>query len=304
MRFYHGSGFNLLIALLLLPGFLLAESGLTEEAERFPGTRDQRGVLWKIEKENVASGYLFATIHSEDPRVLDLPEKVAKALDQAPRVVLETEMSPEDMLLMLEKLMLPPGESLVELLGIETFIPVFGALSQRGITYGVASRLRPWAAMLLLNMPPMETGEFLDMYLKNRAEQAGIPVFGLESIEEQADLFSGFDLDTQLEMLRATLKYQDSFEEILEKLHQFYLAGDLSGMLEFSEDLLEEEDRELNAALMEKLLDERNHRMLRRMKAHLQERGAFIAVGALHLPGENGLLNLLRQAGYQLTPEH
>jgi len=80
-----------------------------------------------------------------------------------------------------------------------------------------------------------------------------------------------------------------------------YLKGDLDEIYRRSMEMQSQDD-ELAKRLMHSLIDERNQRMLERMLPELKKGRTFIAVGALHLPGEFGLLNLLRKAGFAVTP--
>jgi uncharacterized protein YbaP (TraB family) len=84
-------------------------------------------------------------------------------------------------------------------------------------------------------------------------------------------------------------------------LRSQYLARDIGAMMKAWRDSLAKLDPRDAAVLNARMLDERNHRMVRRMKVRLAEGNAFICMGALHLPGKAGILNLLRAQGYTVS---
>ena len=86
-----------------------------------------------------------------------------------------------------------------------------------------------------------------------------------------------------------------------EAITERYLAGDLAGILELSREQLPNSDDGLHARLMTRLIDDRNRRFAARLGETLSAGSAFVAVGALHLPGEAGLVALLQAEGYRVT---
>jgi len=141
----------------------------------------------------------------------------------------------------------------------------------------------------------------LDHELQRRAQDQGLPVFGLETVAEQIDVFDGLDLAAQVELLEAALDQQGQIEGWWRATRRAYLERDTASLYRL---LLEQSaagDPELAARLIEAVLDRRNERMVERMAPRLAAGRAFVAVGALHLPGERGVLRLLEEQGYEVT---
>lgn len=296
VRFFLAVSFLLLC---LLPFHVYAEA-----VESPAITPPKEGLLWKIDKDELPSSYLFGTIHSEDKRVLDLPDVVQETFAQSTRLVLEMNMDDIDMLAVVEKLFLPDDENLAVMLGKEDFQRLFMALSRHGVMVNMAMRLKPWVAMMILSFPESEGGDYLDLYLEKQAKAKDVPVYGLETVDEQFNVFEKFSLDEQLVMLRGTLDEVEQMPQFLETMHTLYLARDLDGIQKLSEDLLHSEDpneEALMQRLWKRLLDDRNHVMLARMQAHLAAGNAFVAVGALHLVDTQGLVVMLQQQGYTVS---
>jgi uncharacterized protein YbaP (TraB family) len=261
-----------------------------------------KGLLWQIEKAGSAPSYLFGTIHSEDPRVLELPEAVSERLQAATSFSLEIQLDSSLTELFMERMFLPEGKKLARLIGTEAFLQTFQALSEHGLPFEVVSRLQPWAATLFLSTPPVKTGQYLDLILYERAKSSGKALHGLETADEQLAIFESFSTQDQIKILKETLKNQDGIKETLEATHILYLQRDLAGLQELMDKQVRaSKEKKLNQKFMKRLVDDRNRRMAERMQPRLQEGNAFIAVGALHLPGTKGILKILEKQGYTLS---
>jgi uncharacterized protein YbaP (TraB family) len=297
------SGF-LLTVLLLLPlwnGAAMADARAAKSsAVSEPASRYTKGLLWKIESPGTATSHLFGTIHSDDARVNVLPEAVARALDNSERFVMEAMLDGDSLVQMAQTMFFTDERTLEQVIGRKLYTESVKALNARGIpTLGVEKQ-KPWAVMMALSMPPPKTGEFLDLVLQARATRQSMPVSGLETIAEQLAVFDGLPLPQQIALLEDTVRMQADLDREFEALHKAYLARDLAAIVAISEKH-ESGDERLYNEVMDRLLDQRNRRMADRMTPLLKQGGAFIAVGAAHLPGEAGLLYRLEKAGYRVT---
>jgi hypothetical protein len=287
--------FKRLHPLLLLILLLLAAGAVQAETEK--------GLLWRVETGEGAVSHLFGTIHSEDPRVLELPKQVSRAFDSARTLVLEMDLGAEEVQTMGQAMMLPADGELQQLLGPELYRQSVAAMAGRGYPATVVNRLQPWAVVLILNMPQPETGLFLDYLLYIKAAEQGKTVIGLEQMGEQLAVFTSLSLNEQVSMLRDTLRDHHNFSQLFEQLLSTYLERDLQKLLELSEQQnMRGSDTALQQRFMGSLVDERNLRMAERLLPLLEAGEVFAAVGALHLPGDTGLLALLRRQGLRVSP--
>ena len=260
-----------------------------------------KGVLWKIETQNAPPSFLFGTIHSDDARVTALPEVVAKSLDVSNRFAMEALIDGDGLVQMAQAMYFNDGKTLEQVIGKKLYADVLQTLTKHGLpTLGVEKQ-KPWAVMMMLSMPPPTTGQYLDLILETRAAQQNKPIRGLETIQEQIAVFNDLPLPDQTLLLQETLRDYQDFDKAFEQLIKAYLARDLKDLLEISEKH-EPANNIMYQKVMDRLLTARNTRMLERMTPLLQQGQAFIAVGAAHLPGDAGLLNLLEKAGYRVTP--
>jgi len=198
-------------------------------------------------------------------------------------------------------MLLPPGAHLSQLVGDRLFREVESALAERGLPVLAAPRLKPWAAAVMLATPDME-GDPLDQRIYRKALALGKKVHGLERPAEQMAYFDELSPDLQKRLLEETLAQLDGFETRLEQLKKAYLEGDLHRLQRLSLEIDAAGDEALAAWFRERLIDRRNRIMLERLLPLLEANATFVAVGALHLPGNDGLIKLLRNAGYRVTP--
>ena len=262
-------------------------------------TTEQKGLLWKISKTGVAPSYLFGTIHSDDPRVMELPAAVEKALNTAESVALEIELSIGNMLHSATAMFFEGDDTLKDVLPAKDYQAIIARLEEHGIPAAAANRMKPWAIMVTLSMPELESGKFLDLLLYERAIETGKAVYGLETIDEQLGVFEKMSIKEQVILLHETIDLIEKEPDFFEKLHQLYLTRNLTKLLEFYQSYLKSPaHQEILEKFDIKILKLRNERMVQRMQPRLREGNAFVAVGTLHLPGEEGIIRLLEQQGY------
>lgn len=263
---------------------------------------DQQGILWKIEGKGIAPSYLLGTIHSEDPQVLQLASTVSSQLDAARSFTAEMDLGLENAFSVAMSMMIQDGKELPELIGQSRFDKCVTVLAEYGMPEMMIRQLKPWAVMAQMSMPKPKTGEFLDRVLYERALQAQKPVYGLETYEEQVNVFDKLTLQQQIALLDEAIENYPHLDEQLRTLLGLYMQRDLRALQQYSEKLNKKSSQDLVTTFNQRLLIDRNVRMMDRMQVRLQEGNAFIAVGALHLPGEQGLLQLLAARGYRVTP--
>ncbi len=292
MNLRAGAGYRLRACIYILIICLPAVTGA--EVSRPPG------LLWEITGPGMKASYLFGTVHSEDPEVLQLPPPVRRAFDAAGSVVLEVRMDTDAIIQSGAAMLLTDGRTLPELVGRPLFEQTVRAMQPRGIPEDVLARMKPWAAATTLSLPPPETGEVLDMLLARQAGEAGKPLYGLETIREQLDIFDTMPEPDQVLMLRDVVENLAVIERMNRELLEAYKRRDLAGLQALSEQYMQAGDFKVSSELEQRLIVDRNRVMVERMQPYLDAGPVFIAVGALHLPGDEGMLNLLERRGYTL----
>ncbi len=260
----------------------------------------ERALLFEISAPAAPPCYLFGTFHSEAPRVLALSPATRDAFERSPVFILEMIPDARTMSRSMEIMVYGDGRELARVVGAPLYGRLVEALAELGLPAEAIRGFKPWAAATLLALPPARTGEFLDIHLYRTALAAGKEVIGLETIEEQVAVFDSLGEEDQILMLKETLDIRHQLPLILERLLAAYLDRDLTALARLGDDYLGRGDPGLAENFRRAALDDRNPRMAARLEAPLRAGGCFIAVGALHLPGAEGLLARLGRAGWRV----
>jgi uncharacterized protein len=281
------------------------------------GTENANAILWKVEKAGVAPSHLFGTMHLTDERINTLPPRVRKAFTDSSRLVLELDdISPGGFMKamtenprMVELMLFTDGRRLDQLLGAEDFRKISEVLSRAGVPAAMGGLLRPWVATMMLSVSVCEQRRMgagllpLDANLAKDAEKRGIKAQGLETVESQFEALAGVPEADQVEMLKSGVRFYARIDDMLETMVQLYLQRQLGAIWPLQLVLAEKVGVPSKAfeSAEKSLLVTRNLGMRDKALGLLAQGNAFIAVGGLHLPGKQGLVALLREAGYTVT---
>lgn len=257
----------------------------------------EKGLFWKLESPNGQISYLFGTIHTDDNRVTDFPPQVHNALKSVDLFVMETTPNGNP-----ANYLMPEG-SLKTMLTETEMDQVRTLVDFHVMHLEQALKMKPWLLALVFSQSKPQTPYAQDNLLMRSAEDYLKPVKGLEENEEHFAVIDSFSVNEQLLMLRAALKQtQEEKEKDFEQLVEIYLQGDSDKLLALDTEMTGATlPKPLWKRMRAKLLDERNALMAQRALNLAKEQSVFVAVGAAHLAGEDGLINAFKQAGYTLT---
>ncbi|WP_396589211.1 TraB/GumN family protein [Bermanella sp. R86510] len=259
------------------------------------------GLLWRVHKPGSPVSYIFGTIHVSDSRVKALNSQILKRFNEAKTICLEILPNREVQVSIGRAMMQKEGQTLDQQLGNNLFSKVSLALNKQGMTPIQALYLKPWAAMVLISRPQTGAGYALDEHLYHLATHQYKQLCALETVEEQLGIFDDLDIDKQIILLRDALEHLEQVQSMNKQLIETYLTGNLDKLYELGTSMQGSDDA-LTAQIRRRLIHDRNQTMLSRMLPVLEQGRSFIAVGALHLPGDDGLLQLLRNNGFVVTP--
>jgi hypothetical protein len=267
-----------------------------------------RGRLWRIETATGAVSHLFGTMHSSHPALTQgLPRSVLDAFAASRVLALEINLLRADLGAFAEAMLLPPGTNLTSLVGAELAAQIKQALGQLGMPARAVERMTPWAASLSLTTSYEESlrrkvgMKPLDLYLQLGAERAAMRVVALETLQEQLTVFTDMPIELQAAMLQASLASRGLMALAMEDMLALYLDGDLDGLYRHYVANTERAEAGFFSYFNDAILVRRNRTMIERALPLIEEGGAFIAVGALHLAGPDSLLVLLQDAGYAVS---
>jgi uncharacterized protein YbaP (TraB family) len=286
---------------------------LTSIEEQARSTPNGKGLLWKIEIGQAPPSYLFGTMHVTDPRVTTLPAKAARAFESAGTVVIETTEILDQASLMgtlarhPDLMMFTDDTTLSGLLASQDRERLEQKLAERGIPLAAVEKMKPWLISAMVALPACEWRRkqqglpVLDVRLAEDARAAGKKLEGLETVADQMQAMASLPMELHLHGLADTLRLGDRLDDVIETMIVLYGRGDTGTIWPLLRTV--SPGAEAGYAAFEKaLVSERNKTMLQKAEPIIAAGDAFIAVGALHLPGPDGLIEQFRRRGFTVSP--
>lgn len=266
----------------------------------YPGPEEfGQGLLWEVSREGVPPSYVFGTIHVVERHVSEQLDKVRVVLAESEVFVMEAIPEPDDIALMRRMMFFDDGLKLQDVISADLYAETLAVLRAYHLMENDVAAMKPWAAYLTMSYPA-EMGIVLDQQLLHLARTGEAATRGLESMEELGGLFNSLSLADQVRLLTDAVCHREILEGDFAKMISLYTQGDLAGLFSYGQ-RYSFADNTLYENLTEKILTERNYRMVERMQPILETGAAFIAMGALHLPGEEGVLALLERYEFEIT---
>jgi uncharacterized protein len=272
-------------------------------------------LLWKISPPNGAKpSYLLGTIHVTDQEINDLPESLKKTVRSSKVLALELKEAANQRTLnarMMEKtdhIMLPEGKNLWDILPDEIEGKIRNHPTIKTYPAGMVEKFRPWVIGMIFNKPECEslraqTRFVLDQTLAFQAQLSNVTVAGLETVEEQLKVFSEFSEQDEVDLLAMNVEPKIPVEDQVATMVSLYKSRRIMAMEPLMKVLdTDPKSQKTNEKFVAALLGQRNVNMANRSAPLIDKGQAFIAVGALHLAGDNGVVELLRKKGYTLKP--
>lgn len=302
-------GAGLALALASAPGQTWAQTAdaasVAAAAPRaVPLAEGQGPALWVV-RDADSTLYLFGTVHVLRPTTAWGSPRVDAAFDSASEIWLEIS-NPDDVasiMPLIQQHGISPDRPLSSLLTAEQFADLDAAAQTIGLSGAQMEPMRPWLAALQLSMAPLVKAGYdpqsgVELILKARAEAAGKPLHGLETIDRQISILAGLEEVDQLAFLTETLGMFDNAATELDQLVNAWATGDVDSINRLGVD----EMKAVSPAVYEALLVRRNTDWADQIQTMLEGSGTvFIAVGAAHLAGDDSVQQILTQRGVTVT---
>ncbi len=271
----------------------------------FAGRVNAQSMLWEVSGNELKQpSYLFGTYHILKDSYISKAPTVRQAFDKSAGVVVETTVDSAAMLSMAMKAMMP-GKNLKQLISPADYELVANEFKKMtGYDLAMFSMMKPIMTATTLSMAYTEkesdtlnrfTGQPIDLFFASEGRKLNKTVTPLETMEQQMGfLFDHDPVEKQATDLVTMVKEKAGMQKAAGDLTKLYLKGDLDGLYKLSRSF---EDKYGDLSF---LVTERNQTWMKRLPGLMATRPTFIAVGALHLAGPDGLIALLRTQGYQL----
>ena len=286
-----------LSAFLLLLGYLACGS-LAQAA-------NDRAFLWQVSSDTT-SIHIMGSIHFAKPDVYPLRTEIEQAFQQSDNLVVEANLNTASMLeaqrLMLSKGMYPAGETISDHIRPKNYQTLLAFLNDNGLPTINFLQFKPSALYITLaSLQLMKAGlspdHGIDLHFARQAEGRK-KILELESVAYQINLI--LDLPNQEALLMQTLAEFGDYNELVKALDDNWRSGDQTALNEL---MIEQPLRDYpdTKPVMQALLFDRNYTMTEKITGYLQSKESyFVVVGAGHLVGDQGIINLLKQAGYSV----
>ena len=295
------------------------QSRLRAKAELTPHAS---GLLWQVEKNGHRS-YIIGTLHLPVPQLASINSQVGELMLDTDQLLLELTLDAEKSFQAAltsdpSLFLITEGPSLIDRLGEEAWAKVAALLKSRGIPSFTASRYQPWFLGLTLAIPPCVTqavqkGELgLDRQLEQTALNRNLPTGSLDTVDALITLFSSEPLDTQIDQMKEAIEagvFGESSSPAT--IIDFYFKEEVQLIWTYEEwkalKTAEENGEKAEAIanqlrqLEQELVLDRNLSWMETLSDVLAKGPTTVAVGALHLPGEQGLLAQLEAQGFRIT---
>ncbi len=270
-------------------------------------------LLWKISGNGLEKpSYIFGTHHMAPVSVLDSVPCFNEALASVDKVYGEMIMadatSPESQQMMMMAAMAPQDSTLTAILSpaaIDSLNTILAKYLGPQMTVAALNPMKPAMVSTLLAaaqtqaaFPQYNMAQQLDGEIQSRAAAIGKEVGGLETMADQCQALFGGSILAQANDLMQAVRNDDIAIDVVKRLASAYLAGDLQAML----DIMENPATGFNDEQADRMINKRNADWMRVLAGMLPTMSVLIAVGAGHLPGDKGLISLLRREGYTVEP--
>ena len=264
----------------------------------------QNSLLWEITDPNGNTSFLFGTYHLVGSDYLNDHVKVSEAYSSSERVVVETVID-SSKLMQVASMSMMQGNTLWDFYDTAQFEFIDDEFKQvTGMPLTNMVQLKPVAVAMFYSLTIAQqelansglnfSGQPIDMYFASNGSKSGKEVVTLETMMEQMEMLYNSDpLEEQAEMLLDMME-DTTVKSVNIELLKYYEEGNIEAMAKLAEEMGDDYGD------MAVLLDNRNNKWVEQLKPLIAEGDAFIAVGALHLPGKEGLISLLKAEGYKV----
>jgi len=261
-----------------------------------------KSLLWRISGKDLEKpSYVFGTIHAICSEDYFFTEKMSKAFHECNQLILEVNLKDPDMSAQLqEQMLLPEGKNLSDYFSNQDRYQLFATKLKESadIDIDAFSKFKPFVLISAMSLQGFScpTTVSYEVNLMEMVKESDIKIGGLETATSQMEIFDKLSNEDIEGLLFEAIGVETPKREMDEQLIALYKEQDLQGIYKLMSTSTELKGHEAE------FLTDRNKNWVKLLPAMIQKTPGFVAVGAAHLPGENGVLNLLKKAGYKVEP--
>ncbi|HRG90845.1 MAG TPA: TraB/GumN family protein [Chitinophagales bacterium] len=263
-------------------------------------------LLWKITGNGLKKpSYLYGTMHTSDARVFNFSDSLMQFFNASKAYAMELDPVTAFDFSLISKITMGKGLSLKKMIPDTDYVFLDSVMRKEvGLSVKIFDNVAPVFTMSLLEMKSMGLSdssikgnkEVLDVYFHNLARKKKKKLIGIETVEEQLGALNSLTYQEQADMLLVELHAMRNNSSEGTELVEYYLQQDLDKLAAMNS------VTDMPGKFYTALVTDRNIRMADRIAVFIQEQPVFVAIGALHLPGTGGVIELLRKKGYTVYP--
>ncbi|MAZ72060.1 MAG: TraB/GumN family protein [Flavobacteriaceae bacterium] len=262
--------------------------------------QNENSLLWKVEGNGIKTSYVFGTFHMLPKKDFELKGKVTNALQNSEILVLELDMDdPKMQTEMMQLSALTDGKTLSEFMDAEEYTLIDTYLKEKmGMGLDNFKTFKPLlvSTMVMMGYLGKDMASYEASLIKLTKEQQK-EVKGLETVAFQMGIFDEQPYEQQLDDIIKLLKEETIMKDMFTEMITLYKNENIDGLYDYMDDFFNGDKAQL-----ERMLHNRNQNWIPKMGEYSKEQTVFYGVGAGHLGGKLGVINLLRAAGYTVTP--
>lgn len=261
-------------------------------------TERESSLLWKVEGDDIETSYIFGTFHMISQNDFNIRDGVKEAMISTDVLILELDMDdPSMQQKMMQNMQMKGDVTIKNMLDEKQFNAVDSVLKATvGQSLNMMQTFKPFIVSSMI-IPTLIEGQVVsyEMKLIGMAKQDNKEVLGIETVAEQMAIFDSIPYEQQAAELAEMIIDKEKTVQEFQRMINLYKAEDIEGLYNMFYDYYDT-DKEIKL-----LLHDRNIKWQRRIPELIKEQSAFIGVGAGHLGGEKGIVQLLRDSGYKVT---
>ncbi|BFG69558.1 TraB/GumN family protein [Sediminibacterium sp. KACHI17] len=282
--------------------FILLISALTfSNTSSFSQEQPKNSLLWMISGKDLSRpSFVFGTFHMMCRSDFSITDKLKEKLQNTEQFYGELDMDDPTLQMSLMGKMRLKDKTLKDLMSESEFSAISEQFQRiTGMSFQMFNQFTPFMPLSLLTMSSIECADKVqpESEFVKLAQEKKLPILGLETIDDQIAAINSQPLDSQLHSLKRMVLSYDSVKQVMTKMVDVYKQNNADKLYDFIK-----ENSNGNDQFETDMLIKRNKRWIPVIEKAIHEKPSFFAVGAGHLGGNEGVLELLRKQGYTLTP--
>lgn len=262
--------------------------------------KNGNSLLWKIEGNNCQPSYLFGTMHMIEEEYYSMSASLTKKITQSDAIIMEVAGMPNPFETL--ALMTLDSGTVHQYFSKEQMVKLLEFMDKKLDTspetfHTVYGKMKPFFILQAISQGYFSKNTIsYDLNIMQMANEKDIPIIGLETIEQQLGFFDAIPMSEMADLIMTSVENFDEEKEQTKKMMEIYFEQKVDKLIP----LMKKQSPEF-MAYSDIFLYNRNKAWIPKLKEEIKTKKCFIAVGAGHLFGEGGVIELLQKEGYTLT---